>query len=100
MLLKYLDGPHKILEWGNKGKYFLFRPICEVPDEFGKLILAKPEKAGRFEIVKPQTGAVAQVAISDEGKNVAAFVCDICQRAVRSKAALGSHKRTHKDKPI
>jgi len=99
MLLKYLDGPHKILEWGNKSKYFLFRPTCEVPEEFGKLILSRPEKAGRFEEVKPQTEAPTQGTsiIQAELPQQAAFVCDICQKPVKSKAGLFAHKRKHKD---
>ena len=63
MLLKYLDGPHKILEWGNQTKYFLFRPTCEVPDEFGKAILAQPEKAGRFEVVENNQAQAEEVTI-------------------------------------
>lgn len=93
MLLKYLDGPHTTVCWGNKTKYFLFRPVCEVPDEFGQLILANPGKVGRFEEVRN-----GQAKVPDLVPVLSAFVCDICQKPAKTKAGLAAHKRIHKDK--
>ena len=91
MILKYLDGPHTMVCWGNKVKYFLFRPTGEVPDDFGKLMLENPKKVGRFELVTEvkhgQTEAPQNVAVL--------FVCDSCGRTAKSNAGLAAHKRKH-----
>lgn len=62
-----------------------FNPFAEMPEKYAERILTNPRYAGWFEEVSTTV---------DEPP--AEFICDECGKAVKSKAALGAHKRIHK----
>ncbi len=90
MILKYLDGERKVIEY-PKNKFWMFNPVGEVPDQVGERILAfNVSSIGRFE-------RVAEPHVVETVPPIGDLKCDQCEKVFKSKAALGSHKRTHKE---
>ena len=79
MRLRYLRGKEITVNWRGLNKATQFAPDADVEEELGRRLLANKELDGWFEVVVP------------------AFVCDVCQRKLKTLAAIKSHKRTHKE---
>ena len=83
MRLRYLKGETMTVKWIDTTESSVFSPFGETTEERGNRLLNNPEYKGWFE-------AVAE-------KPVTLLKCDVCGMEVKSKAALGSHKRKHKE---
>ena len=91
-LIDTLAEPSKPTMVTLRGKPYILAPTAVVPDEHGEEFIRHMVGQGitRFErgtaIVPPPTVKVT-------------FPCEVCKRMFSTKAALGSHKRKHKESP-
>lgn len=88
MRLRLLQGSKlKVRFRGETESYYsgvLFSPEADVPDRLGERILNNPHLKDKFKVV---------AAVEPKPK----LVCDKCGKEVATKAALGAHKRVHKE---
>jgi hypothetical protein len=69
-----------------------FTPEADLPDEYGQRLLDNEHYKGLF----ARVDVPKEVSPPQEQKT--GFPCDKCDFVAGSKAGLGSHKRTHKEK--
>lgn len=77
----YFGDPKKSPEYTAR-----FKPEADIPDEYAERLLSNPAYRGMF----------TKVDAPQEQKSE--FLCDKCGFSAKSMAALGSHKRIHKEK--
>jgi hypothetical protein len=82
MKLRYLKGNAIRVNWTGTSEFTDFSPVGETTDERGQRLLDNPQYAGHFEKV---------------GNVTPMLKCEFCGKEIRTKAALASHKRKHKE---
>lgn len=84
MRLIYLKGDKITVNWKETDQKTEFLPEADVSDELGNRLLSNPQYLGWFKRVDVPPAVF--------------FPCEVCGQRVKSKAALGSHLRKHKEK--
>jgi hypothetical protein len=91
MKLRYLKGNTIRVNWKGTGEFTDFSPVGETTDERGQRLLDNPYQVGKFEKVEEAT------VVPVKSEIVPTFKCEHCERLLKTKAALGSHMRKHKE---
>lgn len=93
--LRYKGPETKVVNWKGTSPLFTvtFTPVGDklIPDDLAQRLLTNPKYEGQFEVL----GSFNPVEVEEKPKEK--FKCDQCEFETTSKAALGSHKRKHKE---